>query len=135
MLPLPESDSRYRPYVVLRKDSRRRSTREGDRANRNPTPFSVLRSALDRTMIHWSLAYLAAAWLVLQLMDVLSEIWPIPVIAQRFVCLTLALGLCPALVIAWFHGEQGRQRVSGLEAVLVGGLLFASGVVLWAVFG
>ena len=89
----------------------------------------------DRSMIHWTLAYLAGAWLVLQLMDILSDIWRLPLVTQRFVCLALGLGILPALVVAWYHGEKGSQRVCALETVLLTGILAGSGVVLWAVFG
>ena len=84
-------------------------------------------------MVHWTLVYFAGAWLVLQMMDVLTNIWGWPVSVQRVGCLVLALGLLPALVIAWFHGERGRQQVTALEVIIVGTLLFASGAVVWAV--
>lgn len=135
LLPLPQKDTTYRPYVIPARGPRHGSRRERDGPRRGRTPSSVLRAALDHIMLQWTLAYLAAAWLGLQLMDVLAEIWTIPVTTQRFVCLTLALGIFPALVVAWFHGERGKQRVCGLEATLVGVLVFGAGIVLWAVFG
>lgn len=107
-----------------------------DRAEPSSAPpwfASEIRSVFDRTMGHWTLAYLAASWLILQLMDVLCEIWGWSLQVQRIVCMALALGLLPALVLAWFHGEQGRQQVTVCEALLVGALLFGSGWVIWIV--
>ena len=98
-----------------------------------PTFWDSLRLALDRRMVHWTLAYLAAAWLALQMTDVLTEIWNWPVPVQRGICVGLALGLLPALVLSWFHGERGSQRVTCAEVLLVGALLFASGAGVWAV--
>ncbi len=99
-------------------------------------PRDLARNALpDRSMLHWTIAYLAAAWLILQLMDVLSEIWPFSITVQRLVCVALGLGILPALVVAWFHGEKGRQTIPWIEVLLVGLLLLASGAVLWAMFG
>jgi hypothetical protein len=76
-------------------------------------------------------AYLAAAWLLLQLTDVLSEIWTWPVILQRVVSVVLGMGLFPAIVIAWFHGEKGRQDVCTLELVILGALAACTSAVIW----
>jgi len=38
----------------------------------------------------------------------------------------LGMGIGVVLVLAWFHGEKGRQRLSLLEGVLLGALLFAT---------
>jgi hypothetical protein len=38
--------------------------------------------------------------------------------ALRVLTVALALGLLPALVLAWYHGEQGRQRVTGPELMI-----------------
>jgi hypothetical protein len=42
----------------------------------------------------------------------------------------LSLGLPAVIVLAWFHGEQGRQRVSPVEATLLAAILIAMAVVL-----
>jgi hypothetical protein len=44
--------------------------------------------------------------------------------------LALGLGLFPAAVIAWFHGERGRQQVSMTEVLLLGLLVGSSVVIL-----
>jgi hypothetical protein len=64
----------------------------------------LLRHLKDRKVVQWMLGYVAAGWMILQLMDVLSEIWYWPVAVQRTVCLWVGLGLFPALVIAWCLG-------------------------------
>jgi hypothetical protein len=85
----------------------------------------------DRKVVQWTLGYLGATWLILQAMDVLSDIWGWSLAAQQVVCLTLALGLPPAVVIAWCHGEQGRQKMTLPEALVLGCLFLASAAVLW----
>ena len=87
-----------------------------------------------RGMIRWTLTYLACAWLVLQLVDVLKDIWQWPLPVQRFVCSGLALGILPSLVVAWFHGERGRQDVSRLEVLLLAASLLVACTVLWLLF-
>ncbi len=91
----------------------------------------TLRSALDREMGRWCLAYLAGAWLVLQMLDVLSDIWRLPLHVQQGLCVALGLGFLPALVIAWYHGYRGRQRVTPVELLVVGSLVFSSGAIVW----
>jgi serine/threonine-protein kinase len=42
----------------------------------------------------------------------------------------LVMGFFVALVLAWYHGEKGRQRVSGPELLMVAALLVIAGVAL-----
>jgi tetratricopeptide (TPR) repeat protein len=67
-------------------------------------------------------------------MDVLAEPWELSLLVQRVVQVTLAIGLVVTLVLAWYHGEKGQQRVTGRELVILtvvlalgGGLLAALG--------
>jgi len=101
-------------------------------AGRTPVHFiSRLRFALqDRKVIRWLLAYLGGTWVLLEAIDVLSGIWSWPLSLQRIACLTLGLGFLPALVLAWFHGEKGRQRVSCWECLLLSLVLVGSAAVL-----
>ncbi len=76
-----------------------------------------------RKLVQWSAAYLAAAWLALQALDLLGNHfgWPGFVFRSGFVL--LCAGLLLTLVLAWYHGEQGRQRVSGFELIILATLL------------
>lgn len=74
-------------------------------------------------MVQWSLAYLASAWLVIQLVDVLGPRWGVTSSMARIIDVVLILGFCVTLVVAWYHGEQGRQRVSGAELVIITALV------------
>jgi len=42
----------------------------------------------------------------------------------------LAIGFFVTLILAWYHGEQGRQRASGPELLMVAALLVVAGVAL-----
>ena len=88
----------------------------------------------ESKLTQWLVTYLAVAWLTLQLVQTLGEIWPLPIVLQQAVSLVLGLSLLPAGVIAWFHGERGRQRVCALEAVILGALLVLTGTTVWQVF-
>jgi hypothetical protein len=77
-------------------------------------------------------AYMAFAWIVLQLVGVLSGIWLWSIALQRVVSLMLGLGVLPASVIAWYHGERGRQDVSRAEVVILAALVVVSAFVIWS---
>ncbi|MDX1395380.1 MAG: hypothetical protein R3195_13410 [Gemmatimonadota bacterium] len=84
---------------------------------------SLLDRLRQRKIVQWGIAYLAGAWLLLQLLDVLAPIVGLPLQFQRGVLVSAAIGLVLVVVLAWYHGERGRQRVSGPELLIVGGVL------------
>ena len=77
----------------------------------------------ERKLVQWALAYLAAAWLALQLMEVLAGVFAWTGATQRTIFVLLLIGLPVVLVLAWYHGEKGRQRVSGPELIIIAALL------------
>jgi len=87
----------------------------------------------QRKIVQWALAYLAAAFAVLQAADIVGQRfgWPEQVI--RVLIVALALGFFVALVLAWYHGERGAQRISGTELSLLALLLAIGGAILWRV--
>jgi TolB-like protein/Flp pilus assembly protein TadD len=92
--------------------------------------MDLLANLKQRKIVQWGLAYLAAAWLVMQVVDVLGGRWGISAASARIVDLALVAGFFVALVLAWYHGEQGRQRVSGAEILIITGLLAIAGLLL-----
>jgi TolB-like protein/Tfp pilus assembly protein PilF len=90
--------------------------------------MSFLRDLRRRKVVQWTAAYLAGAWIVMQLLDVLGPRWGMGDELARSVDILLAGGLGIVLVVSWFHGEKGHQRVGIAEAGLLGGLLLATGV-------
>ena len=83
-----------------------------------------------RKLVEWALAYLAGAWLLMQLVEVLSDRWPVPMGVQRGIDLVLLVGFFVALTLAWYHGEKGRQGVTGPELLILAVLLFVAGTLL-----
>jgi len=80
-----------------------------------------------RKLFQWTIAYLAAAWLILQLLDLLADTYPSASGIPRIALPLLAVGLLAALVIAWYHGEKGAQRVGGMEILMLAGILVIAG--------
>ena len=77
----------------------------------------------EKRFVQWLLAYLAAAWLILQIVSTLADPWGIPDYLQRGIAVLLGMGVFIAATIAWYHGEKGRQSVSGPEILIIAGVL------------
>jgi adenylate cyclase len=101
--------------------------------NEQRSPIGLLHKLRKRKIVQWAVAYLAGAWLVLEVVGLLADHldWPAPVFRVVLGC--LGVGLVAALVVAWYHGEQGRQRVTGPELIMMAGIfVLAGGVVALA---
>ena len=63
-----------------------------------------------RKVVQWGIAYVAAAWALLQGIDFLADAFQWPDAVKQIATLVLLIGLPVALVLAWFHGDRGEQR-------------------------
>ena len=89
---------------------------------------SILNSLRKRKLVQWSVAYLAGAWVLYELIDTLGEAWGIGNTVLQVIQVVLVAGFLVALVVGWYHGEQGRQQVSGAELVIISCLLVLSAI-------
>jgi TolB-like protein len=97
------------------------------------TTDTFLARVQARKLVQWTLAYLALAWLLAQVFALVGEQFDWARGTQRLITLILALGALPALVITWFHGERGAQRITAAELVaLTASIALAIGIG-WAV--
>ena len=87
----------------------------------------------QRKIVQWSLAYLAAAFALVQMLDLVGQRFAWPDWIARATIVAAAIGFVIALVLAWYHGERGQQRVTGVELVIVAILLAIGGALLWRV--
>ena len=87
----------------------------------------------QRKIVQWALAYLAGAFALLQAVDIIGQRFGWPDTIVRVLIVVLAVGFFAALVLAWYHGERGEQRVSGVEISLLALLLAIGGGILWRV--
>ena len=85
----------------------------------------------ERKLVQWAVAYVAAAFALLQGIDIIAQQFGWPEELRRGITLALVVGFFVALVLAWYHGERGAQRVSGTELLIIGLLLAVGGGVLW----
>ncbi len=93
--------------------------------------MSLIAELKQRKLVQWAVAYAAAAFALLQGVDIVAHQFGWSDGVQRGFTLALVVGLFITLVLAWYHGEQGRQRVSGTELLLIALALAIGGGLLW----
>src|SRR4029079_18587388 len=85
----------------------------------------------QRKLMQWTIAYVAAAFALLQGIDIIAQQFGWPEGVRRGITLALVVGFFVTLILAWYHGERGAQRVSGTELLIIGLVLALGGGFLW----
>ncbi|MGA8278789.1 MAG: tetratricopeptide repeat protein [Rhodanobacteraceae bacterium] len=85
----------------------------------------------QRKLVQWALAYLAGAWALLQVLDLAAGSYHWPDLVMHVAFGVLALGLVITLLLAWYHGERGAQKVTGVELLLLAGVFAIGGFLIW----
>src|SRR6478752_3928410 len=85
----------------------------------------------QRKLVQWAIAYVAAAFALLQGIDIVAQQFGWPEAVRRGITLALVVGFFVTLVLAWYHGERGAQRVTGTELLILALLLALGGGFLW----
>src|SRR6478609_4020408 len=85
----------------------------------------------QRKLVQWAIAYVAAAFALLQGIDIVAQQFEWPEGVRRGITLGLVVGFFVTLVLAWYHGERGAQRLSGTEILIIGLVLALGGGFLW----
>ena len=89
----------------------------------------------ERKLVQWAVAYVAAAFALLQGIDIVAQQFGWPEGVRRGITLALVVGFFVNLVLAWYHGERGAQRVTGTELLILALLLALGGGFLWRYAG
>jgi adenylate cyclase len=84
-----------------------------------------------RKVVQWGIAYAAGAWVLLQVIGFLADAFHWPDVTKQLATIALAVGLPIALVLAWYHGDRGQQRVTSNEFVLLAVLMLLGGGFCW----
>lgn len=80
-----------------------------------------------KKLVQWAIAYVVGAWLLLELFGFVAENFGWPGGVVRGATILLGVGFFVTLVLAWYHGEKGHQRVQRNEAIALGILLLVGG--------
>jgi TolB-like protein/tetratricopeptide (TPR) repeat protein len=84
-----------------------------------------------RKVAQWGIAYAAGAWGLLQGLEYVTDTFGWPPQFQQLATLALLVGLPIVIVIAWYHGDQGRQRVTAAELAILTLLFLVGGGIFW----
>ena len=84
-----------------------------------------------RKVVQWGLVYVAAAWGFLQGLEYVTETFHWPGQLRQIALLALLIGLPIVLVLAWYHGDRGQQRISTPEFAILTLLLLLGGGAFW----
>jgi hypothetical protein len=85
----------------------------------------------DHKVMHWTLAYAAAAYTLLHGMEMVSGALSWPHMIVRALTLVLILGVPVAITVAWYHGAKGLHKINAPELVIITFLGIIAGSVLW----
>jgi adenylate cyclase len=84
-----------------------------------------------RKVVQWGIAYAAGAWGLLQGLAYATATFHWPEVLQPLATLALLIGLPIVIVIAWYHGDRGHQRVSAAELAIITLLFLVGGAMFW----
>lgn len=85
----------------------------------------------QRKLVQWAIAWVAFAFALLQGIDIVAQRFDWPGVIERYLILALIVGFFVVLVLAWYHGEKGAQRVGGMEVIILAILLAIGGGLIW----
>ena len=84
-----------------------------------------------RKVVQWGIAYAAGAWGFLQGLEYVSESFGWPGQIRQIALLALLIGFPIVLVLAWYHGDRGQQRVTATELTILTLLFLLGGGIFW----
>ena len=84
-----------------------------------------------RKVVQWGLVYVAAAWGFLQGLEYVTETFHWPEQFRQISFLVLLIGMPIVLVLAWYHGDRGEQRIRGTELAIISLLFLVGGGIFW----
>jgi TolB-like protein/Flp pilus assembly protein TadD len=96
------------------------------------TPWERIK---EHKVLQWTLAYAAAAYTLLHVVEMFSGAFGWPHVIVRVLSLLLILGVPVTVLLAWYHGHKAQHRISGPELAMLTVLLFIAGTLLWAFSG
>src|SRR5881392_3570656 len=85
----------------------------------------------QRKLVQWAVAYVAAAFALIQGLDIVAQRFSWPDSIERTLIIAACIGFFIAMVLAWYHGERGAQRVTGTELLIIVLLVSLGAFFLW----
>jgi len=92
---------------------------------------ALIQNIKDRAVVQWSVLYLVTAWILVEIVKFLARHFAWSSMVQQSFALVAFSGFLVTLVVTWYHGERGRQRVRRTEVVVYTVLALATVGGLW----
>lgn len=73
----------------------------------------------QRRVTQIAISYLVGGWIILQVVDQMVDREVLPRYVYLVALILFGFGIPAALVIGWYHGEKGAQRVTSMEVALL----------------
>ena len=89
----------------------------------------------QRKLVQWAVAYVAAAFALLQGVDIIAQRFAWPDSIARALIIASVIGFFVVLLLAWYHGERGAQKVSSTELLILALVLVIGGGFIWKFAG
>ena len=130
------SDPSHRPAAG---DISRRCEEWANPGARVPAPIPgptgiVIGHLIERRFLQIIGAYIAGSWLFLEAADQLEGRGLIPQPSYSLALTTAIFGFLATNILAWYHGQKGRQNMTGLEKALLALMVLGWVVACGAVF-
>jgi TolB-like protein/Tfp pilus assembly protein PilF len=85
----------------------------------------------EHKLVQWTLGYVAVSFALIPVLDIIASRFGWPQTAVRCIIIALATGFFMMLVVAWYHGERGEQRITRTEHAILAVLLVLGALVMW----
>ncbi len=88
----------------------------------------IIATLRERKLVQVLVIYLGVSWGLAQVVEFAVDNFALPDKLLQITVLLLVVGIPATAVIAWYHGERGRQRVSRTEIAILATLLVVAGI-------
>ncbi|MFI4959653.1 MAG: hypothetical protein ACHP7C_10920, partial [Lysobacterales bacterium] len=85
----------------------------------------------EHKLVQWTLGYVAVSFALIPVLDIIASRFGWSQTAVRCIIIALATGFFVMLVVAWYHGERGEQRITRTEHAILATLLVLGALVMW----
>jgi serine/threonine-protein kinase len=90
--------------------------------------MNIVEKLRDRKVVQWTAGYFAVAWGLLEVLGFLADQFGWPGLIVRGATVLLGTGLLLVITVAWNHGDQGKQRVTRGEMLLIAAIIGLGGI-------
>lgn len=85
----------------------------------------VLARISRKRMPQWVVGTAASSWLLLEVVNQLEQQAVLPAVSYPIALVTAISAVLASIIVSWFHGERGTQKIPMLEKLFLAGLAVA----------